>query len=480
MAEDRHDLIVIGAGPAGYAAAIRAAQLGLSVACIDDRPGAGGTCLNVGCIPSKALLASSERVARARTEWPDHGLVAGEIAIDLEALMARKASVVDRLTAGVDALLDKNGVERVHGRGRLLGRRRVGVVVPEGDDRELQAANVLLATGSRPTALPGLEVDQQRILDSTGALSLSEVPEHLAVVGGGYVGLELGSVWRRLGAEVTVIELQDRLLPGMDPELAEALGQRLEEQGLRFRLRRAVGAAHRDGESLVLRLRDGSSGTQEAGAEEPEGAEELVCSHVLTAVGREPATGGLGLETAGVELGADGFVRTDSRFRTTAPGIHAVGDLVGDPMLAHKGLLEGIACVEAIAGRGSGWVSYDAIPSVVYTWPEVASVGRDEAALREAGVRYRSGRASFRHDPRALCTGEAVGFVKLLVEDGSDRLLGAQLIGPHAGSLAHELVMAAELRGSVEELGRAPHAHPTLNETLREAALDAHGRAIHQ
>lgn len=471
MPEQQVDVIVIGAGPAGYVAACRAAELGFDTLCIDDRASAGGTCLHVGCIPSKALLCSTEHVARARDALGAHGISIEQLSVDLEAMMERKASVVDRLTSGVDALLEKRGAARLGGRARLLGRGRVGVRTGDGDEQTFEAAHVVIATGSRSATLPDVPIDEERILSSTGALALRRVPDHLVVIGGGYIGVELGSVWSRLGAEVTIVEVEDRLLPGMDADLADGLADALREQGLVLRLGCEVTRVEHRDDGLVVGVQSG----RDRGGES-----ELRCSHLLVAVGREPATRGLGLDRAGVERTDAGFIRVDGRFRTSSAGVHAIGDVVGEPMLAHKAQLEALACMDAIVGRGTGAVDYDAIPAVVYTHPEAATVGATEASLAERGVRYRTSRASFRTDARALCLGEASGFVKLLAEEGSDRLLGAQILGPDAGGLVHELVLARALRASLEEVGRAPHAHPTLNEAVREAALALDGRALHQ
>ncbi|MDX1650447.1 MAG: dihydrolipoyl dehydrogenase [Myxococcota bacterium] len=467
----RFDVIVLGAGPGGYVAALRAAQLDLRVACVDERARPGGTCLNVGCIPSKALLDASARFAGARDALARYGVVVDAPGLDLEAMMARKDEAVEALTHGVSGLFEKHGIEHVAGRGRLGAAGEVVVRDEEGEERTLHGEHVILAPGSVPVALPDVDVDEERILSSRGALALGEVPEELVVVGAGYIGLELGSVWSRLGARTACIELTGGVLPGMDGELAERLQPILEAQGLEFQLGRKVVSAQagEDGVDLAVAPADGDDGD----------AEERRATHLLVAVGRAPATGELGLEEAGVETDGNGFVRVDARFRTTAEGVFAVGDAIGEPMLAHKAQDEALACVEALAGRGPGYVHYASIPAVVYTEPEVASVGATEEALEEEGVAYRVGRASFAHNPRAHCTGETEGFVKVLAAEEDDRLLGAHLIGPQAGTVVHEIVTAMKLGGTAEELGRTCHGHPTFNEAVREAALAVHGRPIH-
>lgn len=470
VTHDRYDVIVIGAGPGGYVAAIRAAQLGLRAACVDARDRLGGTCLNVGCIPSKALLDSTGRLRSARHDLSQHGIACEDLSFDLAAMMARKDEAVERLTGGIGQLFAHHGIEHVRGRGRLTDPGIVEVEPDDGDPVRLRADHVILATGSLPVEMPDAQADGKRILTSTGALALDEVPEHLVVVGAGYVGLELGSVWSRLGARITCLELTETLLPGMDTELGRALRPLLEEQGLEFRLGSEVSAARVEDDGVVLSVRAAD------GEGEPE---ELRCSHALVAVGRRPNSEGLGLEQAGVDADEKGFVRIDERFRTTVDGVYAIGDLARPPMLAHKAQDEGVACVEALAGHGPGYVNYEAVPAVVYTWPEVASVGRSEDELRAQDVDYRAGRFPFRHNPRARCTGETAGFVKILADADDDRVLGAHVLGAHAGTLIHEIVSTMELGGSAEELGRTCHAHPTLNEAVREAALAVHDRAIH-
>jgi dihydrolipoamide dehydrogenase len=474
MSEEAFDLVVIGGGPAGYTAAIRAAELGRRVACVDARERPGGTCLYVGCIPSKALLDSSHRLHALERGLDDHGIAAEGVSFDLGAMMARKDEVVDSLTGGVAALFERHGIEHVHGHGRLGEPGRV-VVTPadggDGDARELRCEHRILATGSQAVAVPDAPVDGKRILTSTEALDLDEVPEHLVVVGAGYVGLEMASVWSRLGARVTCVEQDERVLDGMDADLAAAVQEQLEGQGVEFRLCSRVAEARAEGDGVTVRVSSDDDGD----------AETLDGSHCLVAVGREPRTEGVGLEDAGVELDARGFVRVEKEkgFRTTVSDVHAVGDVAGPPMLAHKAQDEALACVETLADAGPGHVNYEAIPAVVYTWPEAASVGALEEELRHEGVALRVGRSEVRHNGRARCAGETDGFVKLLAEEESGRLRGAHVVAPHAAALVHELVVTMQLGGSVEELARTCHGHPTWNETIREAALDAYGRGIH-
>jgi len=409
---DSYDLLVIGAGPGGYVAAIRAAQLGLRTAVVDEHPAAGGVCLRVGCIPSKALLESSQRLVAARSELAAHGGVAGEIGLDLAAMMKRKDRVVTTLTRGVSSLLKKNSIDHIQGRARLGGAdgELREIVVTAGDgEQTLQARNVIVATGSRPASLPGIELDGGRIGTSTEALAYGDVPERLVVIGAGYIGLELGAVWNRLGSKVTVLEYLDRILP---------------------------------------------------------------------AVGRTPISDGLGLEEAGVAVDEHGFIQVDERFATSAPGVFAIGDVIGGPQLAHKAEEEGMACVDGIAG-GYVHIDYDAIPGIVYTEPEVASVGRTEEQLREAGTPYRKGSFPFRAIGRARATGSLEGFVKILAHAETDAILGVHILGSHAGDLIAEAVAAISFGASAEDLFRTSHAHPTLAEAIKEAALAVHGRAIH-
>lgn len=468
MAKQDYDLIVIGGGPGGYLAAIRAAQLGMKAVCVDEREQLGGTCLNVGCIPSKALLNSSEKYREAQQSLKGYGVLCEGVTLDLAAMMEQKAKAVRTLTSGVAHLFRKHKVDHARGRGRLLGRQQVEVRPPEGPPLVLQAPAIILATGSAAVSLPGVEIDEHRIVTSTGALSLKEIPEHLVVVGGGYIGLELGSVWSRLGAKVTCVEMLDRLALGTDGEVAQFLQKVLEQQGFSFRLRTGVKAARatKKGVTLMLEPADGGKG------------ESLSCSHVLVAVGRRPYTDGLGLDKAGVTLDSKGFITIDREFRTSAEGIFAIGDVVRQPMLAHKAYDEATACVEIIARR-RGYVHYDSIPAIIYTWPEVAGVGRTEEEVKQQGRAYRAGRFPFRANSRARCTGELDGFVKILADAESDLILGAHLIGPDAGTMIHEIVAAMKFGATAEELGRMAHAHPTFSEAVREAALAVHGRAYH-
>ena len=429
-----YDLAVVGAGPGGYVAAIRAAQLGMRVVCIDDNDAPGGTCLRVGCIPSKALLESSEKFAEAssRKGLAAHGIVLGDVELDLDKLMKRKDRVVKGLTGGVKLLLGKNKVDHVVGRGRLESAGRVEVE-HEGETSTVEAERIVLATGTVPATLPGVELGG-RIGTSTEGLAYGDVPEHLVVIGAGYIGLEMGSVWSRLGAKVTVLEYLDRILPGADGEIASLALETFGKQGLGFELGTRVTGAEDTGDRCVVRA---------------EGRDDLECDRVLVAVGRKPATSGLGLEELGVETDQRGYVQVDGDYQTSAPGVFAIGDLIGGLQLAHKAEEEGIACVEKMA-TGYGHVNYDAIPGVVYTQPEIATVGQTEEQLQEAGVAYGKGSFPFRGNGRARAVGHDEGLVKILVDAGTDRILGVHILGHHAGDLIAEAVAAMEfgrLRG---------------------------------
>ena len=472
MTDSTYDLLVIGAGPGGYVAAIRAAQLGLRTAAVDEHPAAGGVCLRVGCIPSKALLESSQRLVAARRELAAHGGVAGKIGLDLGTMMKRKDRVVTTLTRGVSSLLRKNKVDHIEGRARLGGvngeMRRVVIRAADGE-REVRARNVIVATGSRPATLPGIELDGDRIGTSTEALAYDEAPERLVVVGAGYIGLELGAVWNRLGSEVVVLEYLDRILPGADAEIAGAAEKIFRRQGLDIRLGSRV---------LRASIGSGTNGDRSTVEVEVEGADPIECDRVLVAVGRTPISDGLGLEEAGVKTNERGFIEVDERFATSAAGVFAIGDVIGGPQLAHKAEEEGMACVEGIAG-GYVHIDYDEIPGIVYTEPEVASVGKTEEQLREAGIAYRKGSFPFRAIGRARATGSMEGFVKILAHAETDAVLGVHILGSHAGDLIAEAVAAISFGASAEDLFRTSHAHPTLAEAIKEAALAVHDRAIH-
>jgi dihydrolipoamide dehydrogenase len=450
------DLIVIGAGPGGYAAAVHAARLGLKVACA-DKGALGGTCLNVGCIPSKALLESSELYSQHKKGLAHHGITLGEVGLDLAAMMQRKAKIVQTLNQGIAGLFRQHKVEFVSGAARLKGPGKVQV-----GERQLEARHILLATGSIPIELPGLPFDGKHIISSTEALSFDKVPERLLVVGGGAIGLELGSVWSRLGSQVKVVEYMDQLLPGMDREMANQLQRLLQRQGLGFQLQTsAVGAELKEGR-VEVRLESG-------GKESAESADA-----VLVAVGRRPCAEGLGLEEVGVALDPRGRVQVDEKFQTSVPGIYAIGDLIPGPMLAHKAEEEGRALAEILAGRPAR-VNYQAVPGVVYTHPELASVGLSEEAARADGRQVRVGRHLFRANGRAHCMDQIEGLAKVVADAGTDRLLGVHVLGPQASHLIGEAVVAVEFGGSAEDLARTVHAHPSLSEVLKEAAWAAMG-----
>jgi dihydrolipoamide dehydrogenase len=464
MAE-RYDDVVIGGGPGGYVAAIRAAQLGRRTACVDARATLGGTCLNVGCIPSKALLQSSEKFAEAKTALAAHGVRVGELGLDLGTMMARKDQVVSTLTRGVEYLFRKNRIDWLRGKGRIAAPGRVAVSTADGEVHEVEAEAVIIASGSESAPLSGVAIDEKRIVSSTGALSFDRVPERLVVIGGGYIGLELGSVWRRLGSQVTVVELLDRIVPTMDRELATALQRVLTRSGIAFRL----GAR-------MTGIDDGPDGLSVA----LDGAQpiRLAADAVLVAVGRRPFTEGLGLEALGVRRDNAGRIAVDDGFATNIPGVYAIGDAIRGPMLAHKAMDEGAAVAERLAGQQPS-VDYDAIPAVVYTWPEVASVGKTEEELKAATVAYSVGKFPFSATPRARTNGDTEGFVKILADASTDRILGVHIIGPDAGTLIAEAALAIEFGASAEDIARTCHAHPTLNEAVKEAALAVAGRAIH-
>ena len=460
---DPYDVIVLGAGPGGYVCALRAAQLGLKVACVEKRATLGGTCLNVGCIPSKALLQSSENFHEVSHGFVDHGIDVAGVKIDIARMQKRKGEVVSANVKGIEFLFKKNKIDWLRGAGRIVGPGQVGV-----GDQTYAAKSIVIATGSEVTPLPGIEVDNEKILDSTGALELDHVPQSLVVIGGGYIGLELGSVWSRLGAKVTVVEYLERLVPGMDLEVGKTFERVLGKQGFTFKLGTKVTAAKREGDGVTLTLEPAKGGKPET----------LAADIVLVSVGRRPFTGEIGLEAAGVALDERGFIKADEHFQTTAPGIYAIGDVLRGPLLAHKAEEEGIALAEMLAGK-AGHVNYDVIPGVVYTWPEVASIGKTEEQLKESGASYSVGKFPFTANARARAIGSTDGFVKILADKATDRILGAHIIGPDAGTLIAEIATAMEFGASSEDVARTCHAHPSLNEAVKEAALAVEGRALH-
>jgi dihydrolipoamide dehydrogenase len=457
------DVIVIGSGPGGYVCAIRAAQLGLKVACVEKRPTLGGTCLNIGCIPSKALLQSSEEFEKTKHALADHGVLVDGVKLDLERMQARKTEVVNANTKGVEFLFRKNKVTWLKGAGRITGPGSVDV-----DGKSYSTRNIIIATGSESVPLAGVTVDEKQIVTSTGALELDKVPGHLVVIGAGFIGLELGSVWRRLGAEVTVVEFLDRIVPGMDTEIATAFQRILQKQGIKFRLGMKVTGATVTETGVSLTVESVKGGATET----------IAANIVLLSIGRRPYTDGLGLEEAGVELDDRKRVKVDSHYATNIAGIYAIGDVIAGPMLAHKGEDEGVAVAEILAGQ-AGHVNYNAIPGVVYTWPEVASVGQTEEELKAGGVAYTVGKFPFTANGRARAMGDTDGFVKILADKATDRLLGAHVLGPDAGTLIAELTTAIEFGASAEDVARICHAHPTLSEAVKEAALAVEGRALH-
>ncbi len=460
---DTFDVIVIGSGPGGYVCAIRAAQLGLKTACVEKRATLGGTCLNVGCIPSKAMLQSSEEFDKAVHALQDHGVMVDGVRLDLARMQARKQEVVTANTNGVEFLFRKNKVAWLKGTGRITGPGTVDV-----DGTLYTTKNIVIATGSEVVPLPGVTVDEKRIVTSTGALELDKVPGHFVVIGGGIIGLELGSVWRRLGAEVTVIEFLDRIAAGMDTETATAFQRILQKQRVKFRLATKVTGAETTADGVNLTVEPVKGGA----------AQTIQADIVLVAIGRRPHTAGLGLQDAGVEVDDRGRVKVDGQWHTNIPSIYALGDVIVGPMLAHKGEDEGVAVAEVIAGQ-AGHVNYDVIPNVVYTWPEVAWVGKTEDELKAANVAYHVGKFPFTANGRARAMGDTDGFVKILADKDTDRLLGAHVLGPDAGTLIAELATAMEFGASAEDVARICHAHPTLSEAVKEAALAVEGRALH-
>ena len=466
MAEVIYDLVVIGGGPGGYVAAIRAAQLGMKVACVEKRGKLGGTCLNVGCIPSKALLHSSELFEEAK-HGEKHGIM-GEIKLDLPKMLARKTEVVDNLTKGIEGLFKKNKVDYILGTGTIAKAGEVGVVNAEGKSQLLKTKKILVATGSEVTSLPGIVIDEKRVVSSTGALSLPEVPKNLVIIGAGVIGLELGSVWRRLGASVTVVEFLDRITPAMDVEIARQFQKILEKQGIVFKLSAKVTSVKANDKSVAVTAEPVAGGA----------AETIEADYVLVAIGRKPYVQGLGLAELGVKMDERGRVNVDAHFETSVKGIYAIGDCIPGPMLAHKAEEDGVAAAEIMMGQKTH-VNYNLVPSVIYTMPEVACVGKTEEQLKAENLSYKVGKFPFLANSRARTTGNTDGFVKILADSKTDEVYGVHIIGAQAGTIIAEAAIAMEFRASSEDIARTCHSHPDLNEAVKEAALAVSGRAIH-
>jgi dihydrolipoamide dehydrogenase len=465
----QYDLAIIGSGPAGYVCAIRAAQLGLKVAVIEKRATYGGTCLNVGCIPSKALLHASEMFEEAGHGLAALGIKVSPPELDLPGMMAHKNATVKANVDGVAFLFKKNKIDGIRGAGRIAGPGKVEVTAEDGGKQTIEAKSIVIATGSESTPLPGVDIDEERVVTSTGALELKDVPKRLLVVGAGIIGLEIGSVWRRLGSEVTVVEFLDRILPGLDGEVAKQAQRLFQKQGIAFRLGSKVTGVKSGKKALEVSI---------APAKGEGAAETLAADIVLVAIGRRPYTQGLGLEEVGVALDERGRVKTDAHYRTNVDGIYAIGDAIAGPMLAHKGEDEGAALAEILAGQ-AGHVNYDVIPSVVYTTPEIAVVGRTEEELKVAGVEYRAGKFPFTANGRARAMNRTDGFVKILADKATDRVLGAHIVGFGGGEMIHEAAVLMEFGGSAEDLARTCHAHPTMSEAVREAAMAAWWKPVH-
>ncbi|RKP25076.1 hypothetical protein SYNPS1DRAFT_22902 [Syncephalis pseudoplumigaleata] len=466
-ASEEKDLVVIGGGPGGYVAAIKAAQLGLKTACVERRGALGGTCLNVGCIPSKSLLHNTHLLHQAQHEFKKRGIEVGEVRANLEQMMKQKEAAVNALTRGVEGLLKKNKVDYVKGHGRIVSANEVEVDGLDGKKQTLRTKNILIATGSEPTPFPGMEIDEKQIVTSTGALSLTEVPKKMIVIGGGVIGLELGSVWNRLGAEVTVVEYMDAIGAGMDGTMAKQFHKLLAKQGMKFKLgTKVVGSSKEDGR-VKVHVESAKGGASET----------LEADVVLLSVGRRPVTDNLGLESVGIELDERGRVKIDQEFRTQHPNIRCVGDVTYGPMLAHKAEEEGIAAVEYFAGA-HGHVNYDVIPSVIYTHPEVAWCGKTEEQVKASGIKYKVGTFPFLANSRAKTNDDTDGMVKVIADAETDRMLGAHIIGPNAGEMIAEAVLAMEYGASSEDVARTCHAHPTLSEAFKEACLATYDKSI--
>ena len=463
---EEFDFLVIGGGPGGYVGAIRAAQLGLKTACIESRGTLGGTCLNVGCIPSKALLHSSDLYKKAKTEFKNIGININEPSLDLAKMMSHKSKGVEGLTKGIEFLFKKNKITYIKGFGSFKDKNTISVIDQSNNQKDYKFKNAIIATGSVPISLPNIEIDEKTVVSSTGALNLSSVPKKLVVVGGGYIGLEMGSVWLRLGAEVQVIEYLDYITPGMDREVSDAFLKILQKQGMQFNLSTKV--------ISVKKNKNGATVTVEkSGAKS-----DINCDIVLMSVGRKPNTVGLNLDKIGVKLDSKGRIETDNKYKTNLDNIYAIGDVIDGPMLAHKAEEEGIAIAELLSGK-SGHVNYNVIPGVIYTSPEVASVGKTEEQLKEQKISYKVGKFPFAANARAKINDEGDGFVKILADEKTDRVLGVHMIGPDVGNMIAEIALAMEIGASAEDIARTCHAHPTYAEAIKEAALAVDKRAIH-
>ncbi|XP_043720059.1 dihydrolipoyl dehydrogenase 1, mitochondrial-like [Telopea speciosissima] len=465
---EENDVVVLGGGPGGYVAAIKAAQLGLKTTCIEKRGTLGGTCLNVGCIPSKALLHSSHMYHEAKHSLPSHGVKFSSVEVDLPSMMAQKDKAVSNLTRGIEGLFKKNKVNYVKGYGKLIAPSEVSVDTLDGETTVVKGKNIIIATGSDVKSLPGVTIDEKKIVSSTGALALSEIPKKLVVIGAGYIGLEMGSVWGRIGSEVTVVEFASDIVPTMDGEVRKQFQRALEKQGMKFMLRTKVVQVDTSGDGVKLTLEPAAGGEQRT----------LEADVVLVSAGRVPFTAGLGLDKIGINTDKMGRITVDKRFATNVPGVFAIGDVIPGPMLAHKAEEDGVACVEFIAGK-EGHVDYDLVPGVVYTHPEVASVGKTEEQVKELGVGYRVGKFPFLANSRAKAIDDAEGVVKVLAEKETDKILGVHIMSPNAGELIHEAVLAMNYGASSEDIARTCHAHPTMSEALKEACMATYDKPIH-
>ena len=463
-----YDLVVIGTGPGGYVCAIRAAQLGMKVAVVEKDATLGGTCLNVGCMPSKSLLYASEMFEEAAHSFAKMGVSVSAPKLDLPSMMKFKQQGIDGNVKGVEFLMKKNKIDVISGKGKILGTGKVEVAAKDDKTQTVETKNIVIATGSDIARLKGIEIDEKRIVSSTGALSLDKVPEKLLIVGAGVIGLELGSVWHRLGAQVMVVEFLDRILPGNDGEVAKQFQRILEKQGFAFKLGAKVTAVDTSGKTLVAQIEPAAGGS----------AEKLEADVVLVSIGRVPYTEGLGLKEAGIALDNRGRVQIDAHFATSLKGVYAIGDVVAGPMLAHKAEDEGVAVAEILAGQ-AGHVNYDVIPSVVYTTPEVSAVGKTEEELKQAGITYTVGKFPFTANGRSKVNQTTEGFVKVLADAKTDRVLGVHIVGREAGEMIHEAAVLMEFGGSAEDLARTCHAHPTRSEAIKEAALAVGKRSIH-